>query len=255
MKKGEIRETGRPKKQQDEILLPKKKELMSETVYQAVRNMVFLNRFKPGRRLNVERLARELGVSRTPAWEAVRRLEQEGIVRTVPNRGVFMRENSLARVYEQMEVLGALDPMAGRLACGRITEQTIRKLMRCMRDQLKGIEVGDLVLYGAAEMQFHRLLYVASGNKYLAELFDSVTLQMLPSRLNHIPALPSIYLTHQEIIEGLKNRDPDRVEKALNRHIEIMLALIKEQMRSDAERKEIVRQIKKDSIPLSGSRK
>jgi len=62
----------------------KKKESMSETVYHAVKEMVYLNRFKPGLRLNMERLSRELGVSRTPVWDAIGRLEQEGIVRKCP---------------------------------------------------------------------------------------------------------------------------------------------------------------------------
>lgn len=72
-----------------------KKQLMNETVHQALRGMIAGRRFKPGQRLNVEELARELGVSRTPVWEAIRRLGQDGIVRNIPNRGVFMSENPL----------------------------------------------------------------------------------------------------------------------------------------------------------------
>ena len=87
-----------------------KKEHVSETVYQAVKNMVFLNRFKPGRSLNVERLARELGVSRTPTWEAIRRLDQDGIVRKVPNRGVYMREDPLERVLHRSWGFSAAHP-------------------------------------------------------------------------------------------------------------------------------------------------
>ena len=68
----------------------KKNELTNAKVYQKVRNMIALHRFKPGFKLNVQKLSKELGVSRTPVWEAMRRLEQEGVVETIPNRGVFI---------------------------------------------------------------------------------------------------------------------------------------------------------------------
>jgi DNA-binding GntR family transcriptional regulator len=222
----------------------KKKESMSETVYHAVKEMVYLNRFKPGLRLNVERLSRELSVSRTPAWEAIRRLEEEGIVRKVPHRGVFMVESSLERVREQVLVLNALDKLAGALACGRMTEGTLEKLSGCLADQLRGIETEDLILFGAAEMQFHGHIYKASGLFYLKELFDLISSQMLPTRLNFLPALPAMYSANVELIEALRDRDLDRVQKAADDHIQAITDSINKQMKSEAERKEMVRRVK-----------
>jgi DNA-binding GntR family transcriptional regulator len=229
---------------------PRKKELANESVYRAVKNMILLNVFKPGCRLNVEKLRRELGVGRTPAWEAIRRLEQEGVVTKILNRGVFMRENSLMKVYETIEVLGAVETLAARLACERITDSTLVKLSQCLPDQLRGIETGDMAVYGPAEMRFHRLIYEASRNSFLLEVFDTIALRMLPSRVNHRPALPSIFLIHQEIIEGLASGDVDKVQKALGRHIEIMLNLIRDQMQLESERDRMVESIRKDFAPL-----
>ena len=63
---------------------------LSDQVYKRIKDMIANHRFKPGSRINVENIAKELGVSRTPVWEAVSRLEQEDLVKNVPNRGVFM---------------------------------------------------------------------------------------------------------------------------------------------------------------------
>jgi DNA-binding GntR family transcriptional regulator len=228
----------------------KKKELMSEKVYRAVRNMMAVHRFEPGLRINVEKLARELGVSRTPVWEAIRRLEQEGVVRNIPNRGVFMIKISLERMLEVVQVRSALDILAGRLACLRIDDRMIDRLAECLPAQLRAIETADLVAYSAADLRFHRLIYEASHNGYLMEMFESTTFQMLPvphaARFETPAHLASVYVTHREALEGLANRDPDRVETALTRHAEIIADHIKGQMRAGTERKEMVQRIEEE---------
>lgn len=222
----------------------KKKELLSETVYQAIHKMIALHRFQPGLRINVEKIAREVGVSRTPAREAIRRLEQEGIVKTIPNRGVFMLENPLERVFEIMEARGALDELAGRLACARITKRILYQMERCLDKQLQAVDSGDLAFYSSTDVRFHGLIYEASGNTYLKELFESIILQMLPARLEILPIISSLYLGHQEILRALKDRDPDQVEDALTRHTELIMARTKEMLRTANERKEMVRRIR-----------
>jgi DNA-binding GntR family transcriptional regulator len=225
---------------------------MSAKVYRAIKQMIVVHRFEPGLRLNVEKMARELGVSRIPVWEAIRRLQQDGIVRTIPNRGVFLLENPLERSLEIIEVRGALDKLAGRLACERISDRILDQLAQCLSDQLQAIETADLGLYSSADLRFHGLIYEASGNSYLKEIFESITLGMLPTRVEFLPILPSLYLGHQEIIEGLANRDPGQVETAVARHVELAMNHIRELLQSANERREMVRRIKEKSPPIKG---
>jgi DNA-binding GntR family transcriptional regulator len=130
----------------------------------------------------------------------------------------------------------------------------IDRLAQCLPDQLRAIETADLAAYFLADNRFHRLIYEASGNSYLRELFESITLHMLPvpysSRvLTSTPYQTSVYVAHQEVVEGLANRDQARVETALTRHSDIIMAHVKEQIRAETERKELVRRIKKQSQP------
>jgi len=234
---------------------------VSEKVYRAVKKMIAIHRFQPGLRLNVEKIARELGVSRIPVWEAIRRLQQEGIVRAIPNRGAFLLENPLERSLEIIEVRGALDKLAGRLVCERISHRILDRLAQCLQVQLQAIETADLGLYSSADLRFHGLIYEASGNSYLKEMFESITLQMLPARVEWLRIVPSLYMDHQEIIEGLANRDQARVEAALTRHVELAMNHVKELLQSANERKEMVRRIRKNFSHLkalpkrAGSRK
>jgi DNA-binding GntR family transcriptional regulator len=222
-----------------------KKELLAEKVYQGIRKMIADYRWKPGVRLNVMKMARELGVSRTPVWEAVRRLEQEGILHSVPNRGVFMAETSLERSLEVVQVRGALDVLAVRLAGDRMNDSLLSQLAQCLSDQLQAIENEDLVLYSSADFGFHRLIYDASGNRYLLELFESITLQMRPTRLKILPILPSLYLVHQEILEAFSKGSSSSAEKAMIRHNDIVLELTKEQIKNKSDRDEFVRQARR----------
>lgn len=217
--------------------------------------MIAVRRFQAGLNLNVEKIAREMGVSRTPVWEAIRRLEQEGIVQNIPNRGVFLSEIPLERALEIIEVRGNLDKFAGRLACERISDRMLDKLTQCLRDQLRAIEAADLTLYSAADLRFHGLIYQASGNSYLKKIFESITLHMQPVRLDILRILPYLYLGHQEIIKGLANRDPDRVETATTNHIEIVINHIKNQLRSSIQRKKMVQRLRKKTPFLKGFKK
>lgn len=224
---------------------------MNEKVYRAIKKMIAIHRFQPGLRLNAEKIARELGVSRTPVWESIRRLEQEGIVQNIPNRGVFMAETPLERVVEMIEARGVLDKFAGRMASDRISDSILKQLRQCLPDQLRAIERADISLYSSLDFRFHGLIYEASGNSYLKELFESITLQTLPARMQIFSILPLLYLDHQEIIRGLADRDPDRVEEALAHHTEIVIAHVKKLMQSTNEREEIVRQIRM-KVPYIG---
>lgn len=224
---------------------------MNEKVYRAIKKMIAIHRFQPGLRLNAEKIARELGVSRTPVWESIRRLEQEGIVQNIPNRGVFMGETPLERVVEMIEARGVLDKFAGRIASDRISDRILKQMDQFLLDQLRAIETADVNLYSSLDFQFHGLIYEASGNSYLKELFESITLQTLPARMQILSILPLLYLDHQEIVRGLADRDPERVEGALAHHTEIVMAHVKKLMQTTNEREEMVRQIRM-KVPCIG---
>ncbi len=224
----------------------KKTELLSETAYKAIRDMIVAHRFAPGLRINVEQLGRELGVSRPPVWEAIRRLEQEGVLKKVPNRGVFMIKNSFEKLFEQVQIRGPLDGLAGRLACRRIDDRTLTQLSRCLATQLQAIEAVDLSAYSAADLLFHRLIYEASGNISLKDLFESIILQMttVPPHLDILSRLPAVFATHQEMLEGMANGDEERVRTAIDRHTDIILSHLEAEILARTDREKALQKMK-----------
>ena len=211
-------------------MTPIKKEMLSVQVYRALKEMIANYRFSPGSRLNVEELTKEFGVSRTPIWEAVRRLEQEGLLENIPNRGVFMVEMTLQTALYLYQVREVLEGLAGRLAAGNISDEGIDRLEACL-EELKGVvEQGDPVGYSRLDFNFHALIYEASGNPVLQEILGSIKNKMRPLVPLSQPSLSRGYAEHKIILDALKSRDPKKTEKAMQGHNRGMQMQIKSVM-------------------------
>ena len=110
-------------------------EVVSETLRQAIQD----GTLKPGERLMEIPLAEELGVSRTPIREAIRKLELEGFVVMVPRRGTYVANISLKDITQVFEIRSALEELAAGLAAERITSEEIETLERVPVESLANV--------------------------------------------------------------------------------------------------------------------
>jgi DNA-binding GntR family transcriptional regulator len=105
-------------------------ESLGERVYRTVRDLILSQVFPPGSKLNVEQICRDLGVSRTPVWDAMRRLESEGLVNTVPRHGVFVLNYGADQIRDLFAVRGALEALAVRQAAENLDDDARAALER-----------------------------------------------------------------------------------------------------------------------------
>ncbi len=224
-----------------------KKGGMSSKVYQILRDRIADYRFQPGHHINVENLTRELGVSRVPVWEAIRRLEQEGLLGNIPNRGVFLVGMTLEKAFEMFQVRQALEELAGRLAIPHMDPETLRKIARCLEEQVRIVEKGDLVGYSRLDYEFHNLIYQKSRNSFLYESLNSIKFRMQPISMRIMPILFRLYQDHLEILKGFQAKDPGRVARAFRRHNLRVLKQIQAEMRIEAQMIDLSRQMKKST--------
>jgi DNA-binding GntR family transcriptional regulator len=194
------------------------RNVLSNKVYIALKEMIINHRFQPGTRLNVEKISKELEVSRTPVWEAVRRLQQEGLVENIPYRGVFMVEMTLGRALELYQVREALEGLAARLAAPHANEKTLEKMSETLENQEGVIQKGDLLGYSRSDFEFHSLIHKMSRNSVLQEMLESLKTKMQPITMEVKPILPRLYEDHLEILETIRSKDPDKSERILRRH-------------------------------------
>lgn len=200
---------------------------LSERSYFRIKKMISDLRFSPGSRLNVELLARDLGTSRTPVWEAVRRLEQEGLVRNIPNRGVFIVELTRETAIELYTVREVLEGMAARLAVERISPKALEKMERLLRAQEKIVAEEDLVAYSKSDFEFHACIYAACGNSILREMLESIKQKARPIAMRITPILSELFHDHQMIVRALRLRDPLLAEVAFREHNQRVLMQLK----------------------------
>lgn len=210
---------------------PIEHENLDDKVYGLVRDMIASGQFEPGSRIVQEELALELGVSRTPLVNALKRLAQDGLLEWVPRRGIYVRGLDQAQVVALYEVRERLEPLAARLAASAIT----RDEALCMRrewESMAGLPDTPRThkLFIERDRAFHRRLGELSANPYLLAALTPVN--MLASAYLHGNPRPweETVPDHLSIIEGLAAADPDAAETAMRRHISQSL----EALRKDA---------------------
>jgi DNA-binding GntR family transcriptional regulator len=213
--------------------LPKiSKNVLSSKVYTALREMIANHRFQPGARLNVEKISKELEVSRTPVWEAVRRLQQEGLLENIPYRGVFMVEMTLERALELYQIREALEGLAARLAALSANGKILEKMDETLQAQARVIQKGDLLGYSRSDFEFHSLIHRMSRNAVLHEMLDSLRAKMQPVTMEVRSILPRLYEDHLEIMEAIRSKDPEKSERILRRHNRIVQNQIQKEIES-----------------------
>jgi len=208
------------------------RNVLSSKAYAAIREMIANHRFQPGTRLNVEKISKELEVSRTPVWEAVRRLQQEGLVENIPFRGVFMVEMTLQRALELYQIREVLEGLAGRLAALSAKGKLLQKMNQVLETQAKVIYRGDLLGYSRSDFEFHSLVHRMSCNAVLQEMLDSLRAKMQPVTMEVRSVLPRLYEDHLEILEAIRSRDPERSERVLRRHNRVVQNQIQKEIES-----------------------
>jgi len=133
---------------------------------------------KPGEWLKENDLADELLVSRTPVREAIRKLEQEGYVVTVPRRGAYVASVSIRDINEIFEIRAALEALACELAAERITDEEQERLERLLVGIGRAIEEHDMERIVRTDIEFHELLYQAARNERLLIIIGNLREQL-----------------------------------------------------------------------------
>jgi len=172
-------------------------------------------------RLDERRLAQDLGISRTPVREAMARLEREGLVRSVPRRGVFVARKTRQEVIELITAWAALEGMAARL----ITQAASDEEIAILRKMFARFENGELHArldeYSEVNIEFHQSIIRMSENRVLVELAENLFTHMRMIRRKTIGekdrAARSIR-DHMNIIEALEARDTARAEALVRDH-------------------------------------
>ncbi|MDR3289010.1 MAG: GntR family transcriptional regulator [Peptococcaceae bacterium] len=193
---------------------------LREIVFESMREAIIGGVLKPGERLMEMQLADEMGVSRTPVREAIRKLELEGFVVMVPRKGAYVAGVSLKDVADVFEIRTALESLAAGLAAERVTEEEIEQMERLVH----WAEEKEPTLEQILEMDtsFHALVYKASRNPWLTQILENLWEQIQRFRSTSL-AVPGrgkeAILEHRGIIEAIALHRPEEAQELAAAHI------------------------------------
>lgn len=176
-------------------------------------------------RLDERALAAGLGISRTPVREALLRLESEGVVRTVPRKGIFVVRKTKEEIIEVILASAGLEAMAARLAAERATDEEIKGFIS--RFPQFGKPTGGrrppipLNEYSQLNLDFHQQIVELAHSGLFSQLISRLQIHMRAIRQSTIgddDRLSHSKVDHAHIIEALEARDPDAVEARVRQH-------------------------------------
>ena len=210
---------------------------LTDWVTEVLRQAILDGYFEPGERLDRERIADELEVSRTPLREAITALETEGLLQSKPHRGVFVSRVSEKDIREVFAVRALLEAEVAREAAASIPESAIDVLEMSLRDAQEAYDAGDTNAQFEADRLFHQTLCNFTENSLLKEVLEGVNNRIAVVRrfaqMRPGPHVEEFAQEHIDILRAIRQRDCDRAADLMKSHLENSGNRVEELAQSD----------------------
>ena len=195
---------------------------LREIVYEELKRQIMVGEIAPGTRMMEVELAEEMGVSRTPVREAIRKLEKEGLVTIEPRRGAYASDISAKDMVDILEVRQDLEGMAAGIAAQKITDEGRIELENIARKYKDSVDREDIEEIIKNDEAFHKYIGSLSGNKTLIKMVSQV--QELALRFRYIyyedfSRFKNQPSEHQAIVDAIAGGDVAGARKYAEEHL------------------------------------
>jgi DNA-binding GntR family transcriptional regulator len=193
-----------------------------DQVYAAIRERITSGSLPRGARVHQEDLAEELGVSRTPVREALRRLAAEGLVEMRTNRGARVADVDQHGMRVSYEARTVIEPGAARLAAGQQLEEPLARMRAAVAAQRRSLR--NVQRSFEANREFHLALAAASGNEFLSQFAERLWVARIGETIyeRQVQTQERMLLDvreHEQILEAIEAGDGRRAESLTRRHL------------------------------------
>jgi DNA-binding GntR family transcriptional regulator len=198
---------------------------LRDNAYNLLRNMILTLEFVPGGRVREDFIAESLSMSRTPVREAIERLVSEGLIKSIPRKGLFVIELTSERIRELIDVCSALEQLASSKCIENISEDGLIQIEEILQSMEKSLAAGDHKTCDALDSAFHRKITEFSGNlnliQFLKEIEDLMQIVRALEKLNFArQKVEKSLRQHRRIYEAIKAGNRIEAGKALSQHFE-----------------------------------
>ena len=215
---------------------------LRDVVFNTLRQAILTGELKPGERLMEIHLADQLGVSRTPIREAIRKLELEGLVTMIPRRGAEVAQITEKSMNDVLEVRRAVDALCVELACERITKEELDRLDEACQEFAREARKKDkdVKLLAQKDVILRDIIVQATGNQRLIQLVNNLSEQMYRYRFEYLKDFSQhekLVEEHGVIYKSIVNKDKETASEAAKLHIDNQKKAIIRQIRLEKEKK------------------
>lgn len=200
---------------------------MKREIIEIIRKRIVTLEYRPGRLLNEQKLADEFGVSRTPVREALIVLSTEGLVTMAPRTMTSVAEINIQKFRELTELRLILEQGAARLAVNNRTDEHLLRL-EALEIKINSADSDDIRQMMSYDTEFHQIMSSAANNLMLSKKLTEVTNQF--TRIMYLLELKPTLITLDmpKIIEALKFRRAEAMEKLLTAHVNYFMGLVRQ---------------------------
>lgn len=195
---------------------------LSEQLGEQIEERIVTGHYAPGVRLDEQDLAESFGVSRTPVREALIQLASAGLVEIRPRRGAIVSTIGPSRLCEMFDVMAELEAMCGRLAARRITPEEQVQLRAAHLACETARRANDPDAYYRLNEAFHRAIYTASHNAFLADQAMALHRRLRPYRRLQLRVrnrMSTSFAEHSAIVDAILAGDSEQAADRLRRHV------------------------------------
>jgi DNA-binding GntR family transcriptional regulator len=198
-------------------------ENLDQKAYEIIKNMITERQILPGEKIPQEKLAQELGISRTPLVSALKFLEHEKLVESKPRRGYFVRLFSKQEMVSIFELREVLEGLAARRAAVNITEKEIENLNIFFKPFAESADITDFKAYAREDRRFHNFITEIGSKEFLKSILHTCNIitasyQYLSSEGLVRPPNETIK-EHLAVIKAIADKNPDAAEALMREHL------------------------------------
>ncbi|MET1414744.1 GntR family transcriptional regulator [Roseibium sp. HPY-6] len=205
-----------------ELVELKPRQSLASEAAENLRNFIMLGKLAPGMPVRERDLAEAFGISRTPLKEALRILESEGLIVYGPTRRPYVADPSLDEINDWLRVQGALEALAGELACTVASDEQLAEIARINASIKEARDADGQLEAFRRDMRFHEAIVAASGNAALAETHASYNARLWRVRFlssQRISGREATRQEHSDIVTALLARDATAARRTLKKHL------------------------------------
>lgn len=219
-----------------DLTTPIERRPLHNELAERLRHLIIEGDLAPGEKLSERDLCSRFAVSRTPLREALKVLSAEGLVRLVPHRGAAVAKLTLADLEEAFPIMGALEAVAGELACRHITDTEIDEIGALHAEMVRAYEARDLSGYFALNQDIHEKIFAAARNPTLTQMQRGLAGRVRRARyMANMSAArwAQAVREHEAILAALSARDGGRLGMLLKGHLANKLVTVREALVAD----------------------